>query len=165
MNKTILGVFGIILVLSLGFYMYQAKKQERVQIGSLQGVDLAKSITPIPTNESDTKTKSGVRYVPYMKSAFAQAASTRRVLFFYASWCPTCRPADADFSANQDKIPSDMTLIRVNYNDPDTDSEEKALAKKYTVTYQHTFVQIDANGDKVAVWNGGQTAELLTNSK
>lgn len=165
MNKYVLYVFGGILFLIVGLSMYQANQSKNIPVDSGQGVDLSKSISPIPTNESDIETKNSLRYMPYSKAVFEQAANTRRVLFFYASWCPTCRPADASFSANQEKIPSDMTLIRVNYNDPDTDSDEKALAKKYTVTYQHTFVQIDNNGDKVAVWNGGQMAELLANSK
>ena len=105
------------------------------------------------------------RYVHYSKSALDNASSSRRVLFFYASWCPTCRPADVSFTQNIDKIPEDVTLIRVNYSDPDTDQEEKDLAKKYTVTYQHTFVQIDSTGKEITKWNGGQIDELLSNIK
>ncbi|HMS22562.1 MAG TPA: thioredoxin family protein [Candidatus Levybacteria bacterium] len=111
----------------------------------------------------DKKTSSG--YVQYKKSVFDSAASSRRVLFFYASWCPTCRPADGSFTKNAGKIPEDVTLIRVNYNDPETDQEEKDLAKKYGITYQHTFVQIDSNGREVTKWNGGQIDELLSKIK
>ncbi len=105
------------------------------------------------------------RYVTYNKSNFDNVASNRRVLFFYASWCPTCKPADADLTENVSKIPSDVTVIRVNYNDPETDQEEKDLAKKYGITYQHTFVQIDSQGNEVTKWNGGKTDELLANIK
>lgn len=108
---------------------------------------------------------SDSRYVEYTNSALEKAADKRRVLYFYASWCPTCRPADADFRTNLNKFPEDLVLIRVNYNDPDTDQEEKDLAKKYGITYQHTFVQIDAAGAEVKKWNGGQTEELLENIK
>lgn len=109
--------------------------------------------------------KADSRYKPYSKAVLDGAAKGRRVLFFYASWCPTCRPADADFSENDDEIPNDVTLIRVNYNDPDTDAEEKALAKKYGVTYQHTYVQIDAAGKEITKWNGGKLEELTANIK
>ncbi len=51
----------------------------------------------------------------------------------------------------------------MNYNDPDTDQEEKDLAKKYRVTYQHTFVQIDSQENEVTKWNGGQLEGLLAN--
>ena len=105
------------------------------------------------------------RYVEYSESTFDSASNNRRVLFFYASWCPTCIPADVNFSQNENKIPEDVTLIRVNYNDPETDQEEKDLAKKYGITYQHTFVQIDSTNKEVVKWNGGQIDELLSNIK
>jgi len=105
------------------------------------------------------------RYVEYSKAVLDNAASARRVLFFYASWCPTCKSADASFKANQSAIPEDVTVIRVNYNDPESDQEEKDLAKKYAVTYQHTYVQIDSASKEVTKWNGGQMNELLKNIK
>jgi thiol-disulfide isomerase/thioredoxin len=105
------------------------------------------------------------RYVQYSRSALDSAKNGRTVLFFYASWCPTCKPADTSFTQNANKIPGDMTLIRVNYNDTETDQEEKDLAKKYNITYQHTFVQIDSTGKEITKWNGGQIDELLSNIK
>lgn len=105
------------------------------------------------------------RYVTYSKESLEQAKDSRRVLFFYASWCPNCKPADAEFREKMSEIPSDVTVVRVNYNDPDTDQEEKDLARQYGVTYQHTFVQIDQDGQAVTKWNGGKMAELLKNIK
>lgn len=104
-------------------------------------------------------------YVPFSPEVFNSSINTRRVLFFYANWCPICLPADTSFSENADKIPADVTIIRVNYNDSDTDQAEKDLAKQYEVAYQHTFVQIDENGQELAMWNGGQIEELLANIK
>jgi thioredoxin 1 len=115
---------------------------------------------------SDEMVSEDSRYKIYeSQKTLDEAYDTRRVLYFYASWCPTCIPADRDFKENADKIPEDVTLIRVNYSDPDTDQNEKDLAKKYGVTYQHTFVQIDENGEEVTKWNGGQMLELLANIK
>lgn len=116
------------------------------------------------TVEGGTSANSS-RYVEFSPEAFSSANNKRRVLFFYASWCPTCRPADANFNANLNKIPEDVVVIRVNYNDPETDSAEKDLAKQYEITYQHTFVQIDTDGNEVTKWNGGQIEELLENIK
>lgn len=98
-------------------------------------------------------------YIDYSSQDFAANQNHRRILFFYASWCPTCRPADADFQANKDKLPEDVVLFRVNY---DTETE---LKEKYNITYQHTFVQVDENGSEIARWNGGQISELLSNLK
>lgn len=123
---------------------------------------------PSPTPNAMVKTEStpiSKQYLPYTEDVLESSKSTRRVLFFYASWCPTCIPADADFTKNVSMLPSDVTLIRVNYNDPDTDADEKALAAKYAITYQHTYVQIDADGNEITKWNGGSVKELLAKIK
>src|SRR3989338_9826020 len=81
----------------------------------------------------DSTTMSAGKYVEYAPQIFESSANIRRVLFFYANWCPVCKPADASFTQNENKIPPDVTLIRVNYKDTDTDQSEKDLAKKYAV--------------------------------
>ena len=136
--------------------MVKTESKEKVVMEKKEGKAVQKA---------DDKMMFDSRYVEYSKTALEKAASNRRVLFFYASWCPTCRPADASFKENISKIPKDVTLIRVNYNDPETDQEEKDLAKKYGITYQHTYVQIDNTGKEITKWNGGQINELLSNIK
>jgi len=112
------------------------------------------------------KQDSNSRYQSYTPEALSQAlAESKVVLFFYANWCPTCRPIDLELQNNLSKIPDDVTVIRVNYNDSDTDKEEKSLAQKYAITYQHTFVQIDNNGNEITKWNGGGLANLIANVK
>ncbi len=113
------------------------------------------------TTPADTPSPS--RYLPFTDQDFATTASSRRVLFFYASWCPTCRPVDKLLSENSSKVPGDVVIFRVNYNDPETDDQEKELAKKYEITYQHTFVQVDEGGNVITKWNGGGLTELLEN--
>lgn len=103
------------------------------------------------------------RYQVFTPQVLENAASSRRVLFFYANWCSTCRPADASFQTNSDQIPEDVTVIRVNYNDTDTDAAERALAARYNITYQHTFVQIDAQGNAIHTWNGGDIDAVVRN--
>lgn len=120
--------------------------------------------TTLQENESVSQQNlNSSSYIEYSKSEFEKASGKRRVLFFFANWCPTCKPTDQDLKANTSKIPQDVTIIRVNYNDTDTDAEEKDLARKYGVTYQHTYVQIDQNGNEVTKWNGGKIDELLKN--
>ena len=85
------------------------------------------------------------------------------MLFFYDNWCPTCQPVDKSLQENQAQLPEDVTVIRVNYNDTETSDEEKELAKQYGITYQHTFVQIDSEGQEITKWNGGDIEQLLSN--
>lgn len=71
------------------------------------------------------------------------------VLYFYANWCPICRAEFPLMQAAFDDLKNDQVIgFRVNYNDSDTDSDEKALAKQFGVAYQHT---------KVFVKNGTRT--------
>lgn len=123
------------------------------------------SMMEVNDDEIMKDTMETSRYIEYSKQNLDKTRTTRRVLFYYASWCPTCRPADEDLRNNANKIPDDVTVIRVNYNDPETDQEEKGLAEKYGVTYQHTFVQIDSEGNEITKWNGGKTNELLSQIK
>lgn len=151
MSKTILVIVVIIITLGVGTYMFSQNTSKS---------------DPTMMKLDITEDKMGdFSYVEYSKSALDNAVNKRRVLFFYASWCSTCKPADVDLKANSNKIPTDVAVIRVNYNDKETEQEEKDLAKKYGVTYQHTFIQIDGQGNEVVKWNGGQTKELLMNIK
>ena len=77
------------------------------------------------------------------------------VLFFRASWCPTCRAVDADIKANLGKIPSNLAILDVDYDN------STALKQKYGVTYQHTFVQVNKDGNLIKKWSGSPTLTAL----
>jgi len=160
MNKWILIIGVVVLgVLGISFYSSQQPKPQQEIMKDNQAMD------KMDKDEHQMMMSDRNRYVEYSKKTLDEASDKRRVLYFYANWCPICRPADANFKENVSKIPQDLVLIRVNYNDSDTDQEEKNLAQKYGITYQHTFVQIDAQGNEITVWNGGQINELLKNIK
>ncbi len=98
------------------------------------------------------------RYIPYSSDALTKVAG-RAVIFFKASWCSSCRAADQDFRAHFDKVPSDVTILRADYD------TETALKQKYNVTSQDTFVQVDKQGNYVTQWNsGGQGVNTLLNN-
>jgi thiol-disulfide isomerase/thioredoxin len=156
-------VIGIVCVGVIAF-AYQSRTTKSTMTEQSMSNDQMREVTTSDTTSGDLSHTNG-RYVAFTPEVLQKSSNTRRVLFFYANWCPTCRPADKNFMENIDKIPNDVTLIRVNYNDTDTDETEKELAKKYGVTYQHTYVQIDSQGNEITKWNGGQIEELLKNTK
>lgn len=161
MNKNT--VIVLVLTALIGGGLFFVNSQSDTKPESSSNVKMER-VEPESTSQVQTLDDNS-KYIEYSKEALESAKGTRRVLYFYASWCPTCRPADADFKSNVNKFPEDLVLIRVNYNDPETDQEEKDLAKKYAITYQHTFVQIDNSRNEVKKWNGGKTEELLANIK
>lgn len=99
--------------------------------------------------------KTGM-YEAYSESKLAMAESGDVVLFFHASWCPTCKAANDDIMARVASIPSDLTILKVDY-DSATD-----LRKKYGVTMQHTFVQVNSKGEMLKKWTGGNTLDAIT---
>lgn len=76
-------------------------------------------------------------YVDYSPTAIAEAEGTT-LLFFHASWCPSCRPIDSEITANG--VPAGVTIIKVDYD------SHQDLRQKYGVTIQTTFVKVDSSG-------------------
>lgn len=77
------------------------------------------------------------------------------VLFFKASWCPSCRALDKDIKESLTDIPEDLVLLELDY---DKETESK---KKYGVTTQHTLVQVDDSGNLIKKWSGGNKLENI----
>lgn len=98
-------------------------------------------------------------YVDYAQKAFDEASSMKRVLFFKASWCPTCRAADKVFTENLEKIPANVMIFKTDYD------KETALKTKYNIVRQHTFVYVDAKGTALKTWSGGAVDEIIANTK
>lgn len=80
------------------------------------------------------------KYEEYNEEAFAQAEG-RRILFFYAPWCPQCRALDA--SIQEGTVPRGIAIFKTDY-----DSHQE-LRQKYGVTIQTTLVEVDENGNEV----------------
>jgi thiol-disulfide isomerase/thioredoxin len=91
--------------------------------------------------------------------AAEQKAGNKVVLFFHATWCPYCKAADAAFKASPEKIPSGVTVLKTDYD------SNTSLKTKYGVTTQHTFVQIDTNGNMITKWVSGDIDMLIKNIK
>lgn len=75
--------------------------------------------SPIINQNSDSTNDSNNQnpgtYEAYDTSLLAKADNGDVVLFFRASWCPTCRALDTDIKNNT--IPSNLTILDINYDD------------------------------------------------
>jgi thiol-disulfide isomerase/thioredoxin len=81
------------------------------------------------------------------KAAFHAAGDV--VLFFNASWCPTCQQTVQ--SLDEQGVPPGLTVVSIDYDSAD------ALRQQYQVTVQHTFVQVDETGESMAKFTGSLT--------
>ena len=75
------------------------------------------------------------------------------VLFFNASWCPTCQATVKSLDA--DGVPAGLTVVSVDYDNAND------LRQQYGVTVQHTFVQVDATGNELAKFTGSASGEAI----
>ncbi len=88
-------------------------------------------------------------YEAYSADKLARAETGDVVLFFHASWCPSCRGLNTSIEGNLKSIPEGVSILKLDYD------KEVELKKKYGVTTQHTLVQVDANGNMIKKWSGG----------
>lgn len=86
------------------------------------------------------------------------AAEGKTVVFFFASWCPNCRATVAELNARWADVNPELTLVIADYD------KEGTLKGKYGVTYQDTFVLLDAAGEPIKSWNAGGVDGLNANT-
>ncbi|MDO5720810.1 MAG: thioredoxin domain-containing protein [Actinomycetaceae bacterium] len=108
---------------------------------------------PMPTATSEAGTLSYIDYDAFSADP-GKYAATKNVLYFTTGWCAECRRTDTAFRQNPDLIPSDVTLIRVDYD------VYSNLRELYDVTIQHTFVWVDEDGNLLKKWTAA-TPEAL----
>ncbi len=94
-------------------------------------------------------------YEAYSATKIAKAENGDVVLFFHASWCPSCRGLNSSIEANLKSIPEGVTILKTDYD------KETELKKKYGVTYQHTLVQVDKDGNMIKKWSGGSSLDSI----
>ena len=124
--------------------------------GFIFSVGAAESKVMMDKKMDDTMMKGGdvmmdnamVGYKDYSESLLGKNDTT--VLFFHASWCPSCKALDANLlESGVDNI----LLLKTDYD------SQTALRQKYWVTTQHTFVQVDADGKQIAKWTGSSNIQ------
>lgn len=100
----------------------------------------------------DVLAGSSSPYVTFNKTDYDKTLAEGKIIFlgFYANWCPICREEAPNLKAGFDALQTDKVVgFRVNYNDTQTDEDEKKLAKEFGITYQHTKV-ILKNGKEIS---------------
>lgn len=163
MNKKTLIIIGIIVglvVIGGGVYAYTNSQTEESESDSTMPAPVSEQSQPnntAPPENADEVTSSTGGYVSYAEYTAdpAEFADTTVVYFFHASWCPICVSIDKDFSSDESEIPANTTMVKVDYDNA-TD-----LRKKYGVTTQYTFVQVDASGDEVAQWTATSASSAI----
>lgn len=109
---------------------------------------------PLPGDDAvDEMLVSGV-YMPYEEGFIGDGEPA--ILFFHATWCPTCKRADEVLTQWYEEEDFPLSVYQVDY---DSAQELKA---QYGVTSQHTFVLVDGEGNAVRSLVGPSDSDLRT---
>jgi thiol-disulfide isomerase/thioredoxin len=167
-NKVLfLGGIGLLIIVAGIFSMNQQPSQPAAETTVQGGTETGEAVSvedqATGIEESAVETDPSITpgsYTEYSAQSLETATATgKAVLFFHASWCPTCKAANEAFTTRASEIPAGVTILKADYD------AEKDLKARYGITYQHTFVQIDAEGNEITKWNGGDIEELQENLK
>ena len=129
-------------------------KPEGTGIEPGESVEQAGSATPTTAAQEFSGTLLAGNSAPLLdfnKADYDKALASGKIVFiyFYANWCPICRAEVPSLEAAFNELTTNKVIgFRVNYNDDETDDDEKNLARQFGVAYQHTKV-ILKNGERV----------------
>lgn len=149
-DKSLFWVVVIIILIIIGAFGVYYFMGEDTKVDMETSAD---DSSEMPTNQIVAGEPG--RYQIYTEDKLVMAETGDVLLFFRADWCPTCRALDKDIREHSGEIPTDLTILGIDY---DNSSD---LKQKYGVTYQHTLVQVDSKGNLIKKWSGSPTLSAL----
>lgn len=169
MNKKIVVIIvSAVIVLGGAAYTYQQQSSNN-SVDSLMSADNKSSSSDEISAKSDSSMadsaevmnqESSASHGEYITLADYNAnqsvySSSTKVLFFHASWCPICQGIHKELTADISRLPAGVTLIKTDFD------SETSLRKKYGVTTQYTFVQIDNDGNRQKSWSATNLDKVI----
>src|SRR3989344_6699452 len=164
MNKNIGIILGVVVIIIAGIVYSSTKNEDAmmqkdpmesdVMIKEDGDTMMKDDISTMVDKKDDAMMKVG-SYEAYSPEKVARAETGDVVLFFHASWCPSCRALNLDIEKNMSSIPEGVSILKVDYD------KETEMKKKYGITYQHTLVQVDKDGNMIKKWSGSPTLSSL----
>lgn len=134
---------------------------------------LTKKPQDVPTPPANNNSAESVpqssqiagNYKVFNKEEYKTALNNDQVvvLYFFANWCPICRDQEPTNKEVFESLSDDPEVVgfRVNILDSEETAETKALASEFEVTYQHTYVILDKNGEVSYKYTGPLSFEAI----
>jgi hypothetical protein len=110
-----------------------------------------------PTSQPG-QSSTTAQYLTYTTENFDSAKAAvatsggRLLLYFHVDWSSVCVELDQDIAASVHDLPGDLIILRADFE------EDTALRQAYDVQHEHTFVQVDSQGNKLTAWLASSNA-------
>jgi pentapeptide MXKDX repeat protein len=131
-----------------------AMEKEKMEKEAMEKDAMVKEDSVMEKDDAMSASGSYVTLADYSANE-AKYADSKKVYFFHASWCPICRSIDEEITGDTSKIPAKVTIIKTDF---DSATE---LRKKFGVSTQYTFVEVDAAGNEVSQWSATTLQKAL----
>ena len=143
---TILLIIAVVLVAGCTSGQTKAADTSQEKQTAAAAADNASAAASIPTITNPKQLAKN--FYEFDKGYYDAALKEGKFVFldFYANWCSICKSEGPNMKAAFNALEDDKVIgFQVNFNDDQTDANEKALAKKFNVPYQHTKLVILPN--------------------
>ena len=139
-------IVGLIIIVIVAFLVLTSKEDD------VQNIEVSNN-SGTPEVVSQGSEMAAGFFKPFVSFEDLSEGPENKVIYFSASWCPSCRVLKA--SLNTEKIPERLGIYDVDY---DTATE---LKQKYSITSQHALVQVDSEGNLITKWLGGNDVDSI----
>ncbi len=95
----------------------------------------------------------------YSTESFEGSKTTKRILFFYSDQAPKSVTLGQEITLLSDKIPENVTILRVNYD------SETELKTEYKILIPGVLIQIDQDNREIFRWTDDKFEDVLKSIK
>lgn len=167
-NSVTMLVVALILICSFVYFNTKEKPNSNLQSSpTASPEESTSSAQPNLNYQGKILAGNSSPYLEFKKVDYEKALKENKIILlnFYANWCPICR-AEAPEIEEGFKLINDEKVVgfRINFNDSETDEDEKKLARDFKVTYQHTKVILKEGKEisrSLEQWNRAKFKEEL----
>lgn len=158
--KSILVGIGVTILAVGGYLLFTNLTSDEGKDSNTEVTEVAEDDAEVAEiTEAETEEAEGLAegYVEYSSENMAAALGTKRVLFFHADWCPTCRAFEQ--AILEEGVPEGVTILKVDYDsNPD-------LIQKYGIPVQSYLAFVDDTTELVDSWYTLETETLVDVAK
>ncbi|MBM3206262.1 MAG: thioredoxin family protein [Candidatus Staskawiczbacteria bacterium] len=170
----IIGAIALVIIIGGALYFVSTKNSAKNQDSMMNESQLSETVVENMAEGYKGELLAGGTspLLDFNKEDYQKALATDKLvlLYFYANWCPICKEEvnNSLYPAFNELTTDKVIGFRVNYNDNQTDNDERDLAREFGIAYQHSKILLK-NGERVLKspesWNKARYFEEINKNQ